>query len=196
LNLLLGDKAASVDTQVVAEVSALAQSNAKSINVTAARNMQFSNLKSDDNFIFLGSPRSDPWVRLFDSQLDFRFVIDKAGLESIYNGRPHPGEQSLYVPNSKRGATGQSFAIIAFVQNPDQNGQALILAGANAAGTQVVGKLVTDLRRFSMALDKCGISPSSQIKHFELLLRVNMMASSPSEFDVEACHILPEASAH
>jgi hypothetical protein len=195
-DLLSGDKAASVDTQVVAEVSALAQSNSKTINITAARHLQFSNLKSDDNFIFLGSPRSDPWVRLFEDQLDFRFVIDKTGLENIYNRRPQPGEQSLYVPNSKRGATGQSFAIIAFVQNPDQNGQALILAGANAAGTQVAGKLVTDLARFSMALNKCGISASNQIKHFELLLRVNMMASSPSVFDVEACHVLPETSAH
>jgi hypothetical protein len=196
MNLLLGDKAASVDTQVVAEISALAQSNSKSINITAARALQFTNLKSDDNFIFLGSPRSDPWVHLFDNQLDFQFVIDKTGLESIVNRRPRPGEQSIYVPNSRRGASGQSFAIIAFVQNPDQNGQALILAGANAAGTQVVGKLVTDLPRFSMVLDKCGILGASPIKHFELLLRVNMMASSPSDFGVEACHILPEPSPH
>lgn len=196
LNLLIGDKAASVDTQVVAEISALAQSNSRSIKVTGARNMQFSNLKSDDNFILLGSPRSDPWVSLFDNQLDFQFVVDASGLESIKNLRPQPDEQVLYVPNSKRGATGQSFGIIAFLRNPDQNGQVLLLAGANASATQVAGKLVTDLPRLSAALRECGISSSGQIKHFEMLFRVNMMASSPSEYAVVACHILPENPAH
>ncbi len=46
------------------------------------------------------------------------------------------------------GATGQSFAILALVQNPDQNWQALLLAGANAAGTQVAGNFAADLPGF------------------------------------------------
>jgi hypothetical protein len=196
LNLLHGHRAALVDTQVAAEVAALAQSSSRKIQVQGARSLQFSNLKTDDNFIFLGSPRSDPWVSVFDDQLDFRFEIDKAGFESIRNVHPRPQEQIEYVPSGGGGATGQSFAIIAFVRNPDQNGQILLLAGANAEGTQSAGKLITDLPRLSMELLKCGIPTSGPLKHFELLLRVKMMASSASEYDVVACHILPEASAH
>jgi len=196
LNLLHGHRAALVDTQVAAEVAALAQSNSRKIQVQGARSLQFSNLKTDDNFIFLGSPRSDPWVSVFDDQLDFRFAIDNAGFESIRNVHPRPHEQIEYVPSGGGGATGQSFAIIAFVRNPDQNGQILLLAGANAEGTQSAGKLVTDLSRLSMELRKCGIPPSGPLEHFELLLHVKMMASSASEYDVVACHILPEAPAH
>jgi hypothetical protein len=196
LNLLHGHRAALVDTQVAAEVAALAQSSSRKIEVQGARSLQFSNLKTDDNFIFLGSPRSDPWVSVFDDQLDFRFAIDNAGFESIRNVRPRPHEQIEYVPSGGGGATGQSFAIIAFVRNPDQNGQILLLAGANAEGTQSAGKLVTDLSRLSMELRKCGIPPSGPLEHFELLLHVKMMASSASEYDVVACHILPEPSAH
>jgi len=44
-----------------------------------------------------------------------------------------------------------------------------------------------------MELRKCGISTSGPLEHFELLLHVKMMASSASEYDVVACHILPEA---
>jgi hypothetical protein len=194
LNLLHGHRAALVDTQVAAEVAALAQTSSRKIEVQGARSLQFSNLKTDDNFIFLGSPRSDPWVSVFDDHLDFRFVIDKTGFESIRNVHPRPHEQTEYVPSGGGGATGQSFAIIAFVRNPDQNGQILLLAGANAEGTQSAGKLVTDLSRLSMELRKCGISPSGPLEHFELLLHVKMMASSASEYDVVACHILPEAS--
>jgi hypothetical protein len=195
LKLLQGHRAALVDTQVAAEVAALAQSNSRKIQVQGARSLQFSNLKTDDNFIFLGSPRSDPWVSVFDDQLDFRFAIDNAGFESIRNVHPRPHEQIEYVPSGGGGATGQSFAIIAFIRNPDQNGQILLLAGANAEGTQSAGKLVSDLSRLSMELRKCGISPSGPLEHFELLLHVKMMASSASEYDVVACHILPEASA-
>jgi hypothetical protein len=193
LKLLQGHRAALVDTQVAAEVAALAQSSSRKIQVQGARSLQFSNLKSDDNFIFLGSPRSDPWVSVFDDQLDFRFVIDNTGFESIRNVHPRPHEQIEYVPNGGGGATGQSFAIIAFIRNPDQNGQILLLAGANAEGTQSAGKLVTDLSRLSTELRKCGIPPSGPLVHFELLLHVKMMASSASEYDVVACHILPEA---
>jgi len=196
LNLLHGHRAALVDTQVAAEVAALAQSNSRKIEVQGARSLQFSNLKTDDNFIFLGSPRSDPWVSVFDDQLDFRFAIDNAGFESIRNVHPRPHEQIEYVPSGGGGATGQSFAIIAFVRNPDQHGQILLLAGANAEGTQSAGKLVTDLSRLSMELRKCGIPPSGPLEHFELLLHVKMMASSASEYDVVACHILPESPTH
>jgi hypothetical protein len=196
LKLLQGHRAALVDTQVAAEVAALAQKSSRKIEVQGARSLQFSNLKTDDNFIFLGSPRSDPWVSVFDDQLDFRFAIDKTGFESIRNVHPRPDEQSEYVPSGGGGATGQSFAIIAFIRNPDQNGQILLLAGANAEGTQSAGKLVTDLPRLSMELRKCGIPSSGPIRHFELLLHVKMMASSASEYDVAACHILPEVSSH
>jgi hypothetical protein len=36
--------------------------------------------------------------------------------------------------------------------NPDQNGQVLLLAGENGEGTEVAGKLVTDLPRFATTL--------------------------------------------
>jgi len=191
LKLLRGHRTALVDTQIAAKVAALAQSNSRKIDVIGARGLQFSDLKTDDHFIFLGSPRSNPWVSVFDDQLDFRFVIDKAGFESIRNVHPRPYEQLEYVPSGGGGATGQTFAIVALVRNPDQNGQILLLAGANAEGTQSSGKLVTDLSRLSMELRKCGIAPSGPLKHFELLLHVKMMASSASEYDVAACHILP-----
>ena len=196
MKLLQGHRAALVDAQVAAEVAALAQSSSRKIQVQGARSLQFSNLKSDDNFIFLGSPRSDPWVSVFDDELDFRFAIDKTGFESIRNVHPRANEQAEYVPNGGGGATGQSFAIVAFIRNPDQHGQILLLAGANAEGTQSAGKLVTDLSRLSMELRKCGIPPSGPLEDFELLLHVKMMASSASEYDVVACHILPEVPAH
>jgi hypothetical protein len=192
---LIGDKSASVDTPIVASVAQLAQSASRKIEVAAAREIALSRLHTDDNFIFLGSPGSDPWVALFNNQLDFRFVSPAPpGHDSIIDVHPHGRELPVYVPTAPGYQTGQSFAIVAFVQNPDQYGQVLILAGMSREGTEAAGKFVVDLPRLATALQNCGIPPSGPMRHFEILLRVNIMAGVPNNSDVVACHVLPSSS--
>ena len=186
-----------VDTPIAVNIAELAQTNLAKIDVHAARGIQLSDLKTDDNFIFLGSPRSDPWTALFSDQLDFRFVFDKvAQQEIIQNVHPRPHELQAYVPTAAGWDTGQSYAVIALVQNLDQNGQVLLLAGANAEGTEAAGRLVTDPPRFASALHGCGIQSSGAPQHFELLLRLNTMAGSPNNVDIVACHALSGTNSH
>jgi hypothetical protein len=195
--VLRGDNSAGVDAPIVAKVAELAQINSKTIDVRAARSIQLTDLKSDNNFIFLGSPRSDPWFSLFSDQLDFRFVFDKGSRsEFIRNFHPRPNEQQQYVPSALGWATGDSYAILALVKNPDQSGQVLLLAGANEEGTEAAGKFATDLLRLSTELRKCGITSSGPLRHFEMLLHLNTMAGTPNNIDLVACHILPDGSAH
>jgi len=128
---------------------------------------------------------------LFSDQLDFRFVINPdTRREMIVNAHPQPQEQKTYIPTAPGWATGQSYAIVAFLQNPDSNGHILLLAGANGEGTEATGKLVTELPRLSQALGQCGLDHSRAAVNFEMLLRLNTMAGSPSHVDVIACHVL------
>jgi hypothetical protein len=197
-NVILRDGiSAAVDTPIAVEIAALGQSLAKKLRVHSARDLRMADLQTDDNFVFLGSPRSDPWTSLFNDQLDFRFVFDKAvGQEVIHNFRPRAHETTEYLPTALGGGTGESYAIVALVQNLDQNGQVLLLAGVNAEGTEAAGRFVTDLPRFSKALEECGETHSKALSHFELLLRLNTMAGSPHNTDVSACHLLAGASGH
>ena len=193
--ILRGDKAAAVDARVIADIAGLSQKAAKKINVQVARDVRLSDLSADDNFIFLGSPRSNLWTILFNDQLDFRFDFDDAThQEIIRNVHPRAGESASYVPSAKGWATGQSFATISFVQNPGRDGQVLILAGANGEGTQAAGELITNVPRLSAALQHCGISSVNPVRHFQLLLRLNTMAGSSSNVDVLACHVLAGSS--
>jgi hypothetical protein len=189
--ILRGDKASIVDTPIAVSIAELAQTRSKQLNVRASRSIQLYDLQTDDNFVLLGSPRSNPWSNILNDHLDFRFDYDKAlGQEVIRNVRPHPGEQASYVATAPGWATGQSFAIIAFLQNPDHGGQALILAGENGEGTEAAGKLVTDQERLDEALRKCDISPRGPPHHLEMLLRVNTLAGSSSHVEPLACHTL------
>jgi hypothetical protein len=190
-DILRGDKAANVDTPIVASVAELGRENSAKISVRPARDLRLSDLDTESNFIFLGSPRSDPWTGLFSDQLDFRFQVDSTSQqEVIENSAPRPGESARYIATAKGYETGESFAIISFLANPNHGGQLLLLGGVNAEGTKAAGELVTNSQALSTALMRCGIHSSLPTQHFQLLLRVNVMAGSPRNFEVLACHVL------
>lgn len=191
--LMRGNKTATHDAHIAASIAELAGANAHQIDVEGAREIQLSELKTDDNFIFLGSPFSNPWFSLFSDQLDFQFVprgVAGLGTEDVLNVHPVANEQSIYTSTAGGGSTGVQYAIAAVVGNPGQRGQILLLAGVSGEGTTAAATLVTDLPRLSMALQRCGIPPSGPPKHFEFLLRVNTMAGIPNQFDIVSCHIL------
>jgi len=187
--ILRGDKDSVVDTPIVMAVGQLAQSTSSKIAVHGARSIQISDLQSDVNFVFLGSPRSNPWSNLYNDRLDFRFEYDsKTGKEIIQNVHPRPGELAGYVGTAPGWATGQSYAIVAFLKNLDQSGHVLWIAGQTAEGTEAAGKLLSDLPRLDKTLKKCGMQPSGP-DHFEILLRLNTLAGSPSNVDAVGCRV-------
>jgi hypothetical protein len=189
LDTLHQDLATPGDTRIAVSLAELAQSSSRTISVQPSSRTRVSDLKTDDNFIFLGSPRSNPWVSLYNDRLDFQFFTPQGTQnEEIRNVHPKPNEQSIYIPTT--GNAGESYAIVAFVQNPDQDGQVILLAGATGQGTDAAGRFVTDLPRLSTALRNCGVSSSHPLEHFELLLRVSVMVGSTRGLDVAACHIL------
>lgn len=188
-NVLRGDKSAAVDAPIAVRIAELTQSHGRTLAVHGARDIQLSDLKTDDNFIFLGSPLSNPWTSIFADQLDFRFVFDPAShSEVVRNFHPRPKEKPIYVPSALGWQTGDSFAILALVRNPDQNGQVLLLSGANGEGTEAAGRLVVDLPRLARILRDCGVTSSGPLQHFEILLHLRTMAGSSGHVDVEACH--------
>jgi hypothetical protein len=197
---LMGDKPAEIDAQMAADIAQVAEARSRGLAVRGARRIQISDLHTNDNFILLGSPRSNPWTDLFSDQLDFRFARDMGpkgtgpNRDSILNANPRPNELRLYA-QAAPGGVGQSFGIIAFIPNLDRSGEVLIIAGVSREGTEAAGKFAVDLPRLSAALQNCGISPSGPVRHFELLLGVSILAGSPNRTDVVACHVLPDASA-
>jgi hypothetical protein len=187
-----GANVASVDTMIALNISDLTRTASPRMKIHTARSMNLPDLKVDDNFILLGSPRSNPWTRLFEDQLDFVFEYDEAGgQEIVRNRRPGKSETAAYIPTAKGFGTGSAYGIIGFVGNPGQAGEALLLAGSNAEATEAAGRLATNLTLLASTLRNCGVDPRGATRHFEVLLRVTTMAGSPNTFDVVACHSLP-----
>ena len=191
--LLAGDSsAAAPDSPITAKIAAIAQTFSKKLLVQSSRSFELSFLNNNDNFIFLGSPRSNPWFSLFSGALNFQFVYDpRMGSEFIRNLHPLHSEQAVYIPSANGGGTGNSFAVVALIQNPDQNGNVLLLAGADGEATAAAGDFVTNLPKMSRALSDCGLSSSGPVRHFEMLLQTDTMAGVPRKSEIVACHALP-----
>ena len=188
-----GANVAGVDAGIALKILGLSGLGPKfTMDTRTARSVRLADFKTDDSFVLLGSPRSNPWVELFQDQLDFRFEFDGVRkAEFVRNKRPRAKEASIYVPTAEGWDTGQAYAIVALVANPNQGGEVLLLAGSNAEATEAAGKLGTNQALLAQILKSHGIDPHGQSRHFEVLLRVSTMAGSPNTFEVIACHVLP-----
>jgi hypothetical protein len=190
--LLQGDKAAAVDAQAVAKIAALVERYKGKFNVHVARSIRMSDLRTDDSYIFLGSSRSNPWVDLFGDQMDFRIVYDPVTAQDVVvNRNPRQGELPAYKPTAKGFGTGQSYAVIEFLRNPDQQGKVLSLAGASAEGTLAAVNLVVNDDFPASLRSACDIKTLPA--YFEELVRVDTMAGASTETQVIACHVHPPA---
>lgn len=190
--ILRGDKAAAVDTGVAVNIAEwMDQAKAGRLAIQSARNLRFTDLLKDGNFILLGSPRSNPWALFYSDHLDFRFVFDQdSNQEIVENLHPRRGESAKYIPTAKGFATGQSFAVASYLGNPDHQGHVLLIAGADAEGTEAVDDLMTNSAELSTVMSQCGLSHKAPIPNFQLLLRLSTMAGSPEHSEVIACHVL------
>lgn len=190
--LLRGVNVAVVDVGIALSVSRLAASSSARLKINPARSLQLNAFRTDDDFILLGSYRSNPWGTLFQDQMDFDFVQDlDLNREVIRNKRPLKGELPRYIPTAGGWDTGDAFAIIALVGNPNQSGRVLLVAGTNAEGTEAAGQLVTNVPELARTLRTHGIDPECSSCNFEILFRVRTMAGSPNTLDVVAAHRLP-----
>lgn len=188
--ILKGDKAPAVDVEAVAKIAAMAVPYGSEVNVHSGRSLRMADLRTDNNYVFLGSDRTDPWTDLFSEQLDFKIVYDPSTFQDIVvNTKPQSGEPTLYKPTAKGMGTGQSYAIVALVRNPGQRGHVLLLEGASAEGTLAAANLVTD-RGVKAVLDSSCKRQGRTPQYFEALLRVNTLAGASTQVDVIACHVI------
>jgi hypothetical protein len=187
-----GASVAAVDAEIALQMDGLILPFTKRpLQMQTARNMRLGDFKTEDSFVLFGSPRSNPWLELFQDQLDFRFEFDDVRkAEFLRNRHPANGEAAAYVPTAEGWGTGQAYAIVALVSNPEQNGQVLLLAGSNAEATEAAGKLVMNLDALPKILKSAGIDSNGRVRRFEILLRVSTMAGLPNTYEVVACHAL------
>jgi hypothetical protein len=161
--------------------------------VRSARNLQLRDMEQG-NFVFLGSPSSNPWVSLYASKLNFRekdLSVGEAG-KGFENINPLPGEQKIYTDTQTTGHSGGDYATIALLPGLNGVGQVLILQGLQQEGTEAAGELLGNPEKLRQLRKALGL-PETNDKpvHFEALLRTSTLAGMPNATEVIAVRRLP-----
>jgi hypothetical protein len=124
-----------VDLHLVSAISQLPMVVKNRLKIRYAREVTLDDLKHSD-VILLGSTFGNPWVELFQKDLNFQFEYDqKTGISFIRNLHPLPGERAMYETNQADPARS-TFGLIAVTPNLDGTGHVLLIEGINMAGTE------------------------------------------------------------
>jgi hypothetical protein len=159
--------------------------------VRYARHMNVRDFKTG-NFIMAGSRRGIPWVRLFESQLNFQLEEDRRTRTYYFRNRsPRPGEPDGWYRESKADTTVETYADVALTPNLGNNGYVLILSGIDMEAAEAAGEFVgrPEFQKVLKAiLPKTAGRP--QLRYFELLLRTRALAGATSGSQVVSSRIV------
>ena len=153
-----------------------------SLHLTLSRFFQAESVKTD-NLILIGGKKANPWVYLFDDQINFSLDYDDAsGIGYIANRHPRPGEAATYA-NSQYPNGFAGYSVVAYLPNPSHTADVLIIAGTNSQATDAAGEFVTSEASMER-LQK--MFPSKQIPYFEVLLKTTRLTGTPLGAEIVA----------
>jgi len=144
--------------------------------VRYARDLRMDDLRTG-NAVLLGSVESNPWIQIFEPQLNFRQRVstDPQIPSGFLNTHPNQGERDLYGTPGRDHTYGQ----IAFLPNLTSVGHVLIVGGLNTAGTQAATTFLLTPSLMAPILQRAETA-DGQIRPFELLISADNFSSNAS----------------
>ncbi|WP_353072104.1 hypothetical protein [Tunturiibacter gelidiferens] len=177
-----------VDLQIAQSLNRLALADRSKLQVRYARDLRPNDLKSG-NAILVGAAEANPWVELYERNMNFVFSDNyEIRVFSVFNRSPRKGEP-LRWESSLADPQHHVYGVVAFLPNLGDNGNTLILEGTSMAGTESSWDFVSDDSQLLPFLDRIR-RPDGSLPHFELILETINMGSSAVRSTVLAWRII------
>lgn len=171
-----------VDLLAVSRLVKMPELNRQLTTIRYARDLRPEEL-DDGNVILLGGSNANPWVTLFDRDLNFSIKFKPAERSfEIMNRDPKPGEPTTY-PYTPY-ADGQAYyGLVAVRPNFKNSGNVLLLEGVTNSGLQAAVDFCLDERLVGELL-KSVRNQDGTIRPFEVLVRTTAVGSTPTRVEV------------
>jgi hypothetical protein len=163
------------------------------IPLTYSHQLTFSRYYTADaiksnNVILIGGKKANPWVHLFDEQVNFVTDYDDEHTQSfVRNIKPQTGELALYpVLHDANALVG--YSVIAYLPNPSRTGNAIILAGTDSDATDAAAEFLASedqLEKFRNTLHV------QQFPYFEVLLKTSRLSGTSFNSELLAYRTYP-----
>ena len=169
------------DLVVSTRLAVIARTFGSRYNVQYARDIDARSFQ-DANVAIIGSHRSNPWIEVFEPQLNF--VVDRdptTGAPSFRNRAPHPGEAQRYsIPTTLDVQGGEqrefeSYGVVALLKPCNGSHFAVLLEGLNMQATEAAGEIVTDAQALSSLLQDVHHTPGTSVEPFEALIQIKSL---------------------
>lgn len=158
----------------------------KQLVITSARDLNRRDLEQG-NYVFVGSPTSNPWVALFADKLNFQEVEqDVGGRIYFLNRHPLPGEQNQYQGLATTGSTGEDYATISVLPGPIGQGNVMVLQGLRQEGTEALSALLADSENRDRLHNAVQQRTKTSSPYFEALIRSQAVVGAPVSVNVVA----------
>jgi hypothetical protein len=181
------------DVVVATTLLNMAPDHRNLVSIRSARDLRLRDLE-DGNYVFVGSPGSNPWVSLYQNRLNFTESEGVVGgsMKYFVNEHPLPGEQKTYRGLEFTGSAGEDYATISLLPTGNGHGSVLLLQGLQQEGTEAAGLFLADAgsrQKLKEALH-LNADPGKPV-HFEVLIRTRAVAGTPNTTSIVAARIIP-----
>jgi hypothetical protein len=174
------------DLTIAWQCEELAQKSGTSTTLRYARYMNVRDFEKG-NFLLIGSRRGNPWISLFEPQLNFSLEEDKeTHFFHFANKNPQSGEQKIYSNQQQPHGEYLSYVDIALVPNLTKTGSVLLLNGSVMDSNEAAAHLIFDGDLPAPLLRAVNNQIVDKTHSIEIFLRVHSLQGAPSKFDVIA----------
>ena len=180
------------DAVLVSAVAGAAAQNHALLDLKSAKDIDPRDLEQG-NFIFVGSPSSNPWVSLYENKLNFRESSDSThpSLNLFLNLHPKPNEPSNYEGTDSKDEVREDYADFAVISGLSDHGTVMIIQGLRHEGTEAVGRLLADPGGSDLLKNAfAGLGYKTPPRHFEALLAIRAVAGIPHVTKIVALRVL------
>jgi len=175
------------DLDTVLKFSRLPEATPEHFTVRYARELHMEDLK-ESNAILIGSSFSNPWVELFQKNLNFEFEYQPRPNESvIVNRHPLKGELPVY-QNDATAPSHRTYAVVALARNLNDTGWVLMIEGLTMAGTQAATDVLFNREAMLPVLHKAH-GANGDLQPFELLIETRSFGSNAPQATIIASRI-------
>jgi hypothetical protein len=165
-----------VDLDAILSLAQRAHALQSEMQVRYARDMRPNDLKTG-NVILLGASEANPWVGLFEGNMNFVFHNDyEKNIFSVLNRSPKNGEPKQW-DSAWNDQQRRVYGLVAYLPNLAGDGNALIIEGTSMSGTEGAWDFVADDSQLLPFLKRIQ-RPDGTLPHFELLLGTQNMNAS------------------
>jgi hypothetical protein len=165
-----------VDLDLASHLAQLAEVVPERMMIRYARDLRMDDLRNG-NAILIGSTEANPWIELFQPQMNLRFSFNSGSDKpsGIVNSHPRAGESPIYgTPDQNH-----TYGLIAYVPNLNSTGHVLIVGGLNTAGTQAAATFLLTPSLMAPTLKRASL-PGGGFRSFEILIGAGNVASNAS----------------